>query len=98
DFHVTGVQTCALPILLVVDDDSPDGTGDLADALAADDGGVHVLHRPEKRGLGAAYLAAFEWAARRGYRTVVEMDADGSHDPADQIGRASCRERSERVT
>lgn len=76
-------RSCPEADVLVVDDDSPDGTGDLADALAADDGGVHVLHRPEKRGLGAAYLAAFEWAARRGYRTVVEMDADGSHDPAD---------------
>jgi dolichol-phosphate mannosyltransferase len=69
--------------ILVVDDSSPDGTGDLADALAAAHPRVHVLHRAEKQGLGAAYLAAFAWAAERGYRTVVEMDADGSHDPAD---------------
>jgi dolichol-phosphate mannosyltransferase len=76
-------RSCPEADVLVVDDDSPDGTGEIADSLAADDEGVHVLHRPEKRGLGAAYLAAFEWAARHGYRTVVEMDADGSHDPAD---------------
>jgi dolichol-phosphate mannosyltransferase len=69
--------------VLVVDDSSPDGTGELADALAAAHDRVHVLHRAEKQGLGAAYLAAFAWAADRGYRTVVEMDADGSHDPAD---------------
>ncbi|SDD08801.1 polyprenol monophosphomannose synthase [Glycomyces harbinensis] len=69
--------------LLIVDDSSPDGTGDIADALAAAHPRVHVLHRKEKQGLGAAYLAAFAWAAERGYRIVVEMDADGSHDPAD---------------
>jgi dolichol-phosphate mannosyltransferase len=69
--------------LLIVDDSSPDGTGDIADALADAHPRVHVLHRNEKQGLGAAYLAAFAWAAERGYRTVVEMDADGSHDPAD---------------
>ncbi|MEU6250703.1 polyprenol monophosphomannose synthase [Glycomyces sp. NPDC047010] len=69
--------------VLVVDDTSPDGTGDLADAIAARESRVHVLHRAEKQGLGAAYLAAFAWAAERGYRVVVEMDADGSHDPAD---------------
>ncbi|WP_026931682.1 polyprenol monophosphomannose synthase [Glycomyces tenuis] len=76
-------RSCPEIDILVVDDNSPDGTGELADALAAGDDRVHVLHRPEKRGLGAAYLAAFDWAAERGYRTVVEMDADGSHDPAD---------------
>lgn len=69
--------------VLIVDDSSPDGTGDLADALAQDHPRVHVLHRPQKQGLGAAYLAAFAWAAEHGYGTVVEMDADGSHDPAD---------------
>ena len=69
--------------LLIVDDSSPDGTGDIADALAAAHDRVHVLHRPQKLGLGAAYLAAFAWAAEHGYRTVIEMDADGSHDPAD---------------
>ncbi|GAA2150315.1 MULTISPECIES: polyprenol monophosphomannose synthase [Glycomyces] len=69
--------------ILIVDDSSPDGTGEIADALAAAEPRVHVLHRAEKQGLGAAYLAAFDWATRHGYRTVVEMDADGSHDPAD---------------
>jgi dolichol-phosphate mannosyltransferase len=67
--------------ILVADDNSPDGTGRLADAIAANDAWVHVLHRPGKQGLGAAYLAGFEWAAARGYDVVVEMDADGSHAP-----------------
>ncbi|MBE9376450.1 polyprenol monophosphomannose synthase [Saccharopolyspora sp. HNM0983] len=69
--------------VLVVDDDSPDGTGDLADELAAADARVHVLHRTDKAGLGAAYVAGFEWAMRRGYDVLVEMDADGSHAPED---------------
>ena len=68
---------------LVVDDDSPDGTGALADELAAADGRVHVLHRTAKTGLGAAYIAGFRWALERGYDVVVEMDADGSHAPED---------------
>lgn len=67
--------------VLVLDDSSPDGTGELADAMAAEDGHVHVLHRPAKQGLGMAYLAGFEWALERGYDAVVEMDADGSHQP-----------------
>lgn len=67
--------------VLVVDDNSPDGTGELADKLAADDDRVHVLHRAAKAGLGAAYLAGFDWALERGYDAVVEMDADGSHRP-----------------
>ncbi len=73
----------ALPAarVLVVDDDSPDGTGDLADELATGDGRIHVLHRTEKAGLGAAYLAGFAWALQAGYQVVVEMDADGSHPP-----------------
>jgi dolichol-phosphate mannosyltransferase len=69
--------------ILVVDDNSPDGTGDLADKLAAADDHVRVLHRAGKAGLGAAYVAGFGWALERGYGTLVEMDADGSHDPAD---------------
>ncbi|SCG54653.1 polyprenol monophosphomannose synthase [Micromonospora halophytica] len=69
--------------ILVADDNSPDGTGALADAMAATDGHVHVLHRPGKNGLGAAYLAGFAWARERGYDAVVEMDADGSHAPED---------------
>ncbi len=67
--------------LLVVDDGSPDGTGELADELAAADPRVHVLHRTAKTGLGAAYKAGFAWARERGYDVVVEMDADGSHAP-----------------
>jgi dolichol-phosphate mannosyltransferase len=67
--------------LLVVDDSSPDGTGEIADRLAAADQAVHVLHRPGKGGLGAAYLAGFAWALDAGYDVVGEMDADGSHQP-----------------
>jgi len=69
--------------LLVADDASPDGTGRIADELASTDEAVHVLHRPGKQGLGAAYTAGFAWAAERGYPVVVEMDADGSHAPED---------------
>ncbi|MFD8492925.1 polyprenol monophosphomannose synthase [Amycolatopsis sp. NPDC059657] len=68
---------------LVVDDGSPDGTGDLADEFAKNDERVHVLHRTEKAGLGAAYVAGFRWGLAREYRTIVEMDADGSHAPED---------------
>ncbi len=67
--------------VLVVDDNSPDGTGELADALARRHDEVHVLHRAGKEGLGAAYLAAFDWALEHDYPAVVEMDADGSHRP-----------------
>lgn len=67
--------------ILVVDDNSPDGTGDLADALAASDDHVQVLHRTAKNGLGAAYLAGFRWGMSRGFDVLVEMDADGSHRP-----------------
>jgi dolichol-phosphate mannosyltransferase len=66
---------------LVVDDGSPDGTGDLAEKLAARDPRVHVLRRTAKTGLGAAYIAGFRWARTQGYDVVVEMDADGSHAP-----------------
>ena len=69
--------------LLVVDDNSPDGTGDLAEKLAEADPHVHVMHRTEKAGLGKAYLAGFTWALERGYDVIVEMDADGSHRPED---------------
>ena len=67
--------------VLVVDDASPDGTGEIADRLAAEDGQVHVLHRVGKQGLGSAYLAGFGWGLQRGYDVLVEMDADGSHQP-----------------
>jgi dolichol-phosphate mannosyltransferase len=68
--------------ILVVDDNSPDGTGEIADKLAAADKRIQALHRPDKSGLGSAYLAGFRWALERGYGAIVEMDADGSHDPA----------------
>ncbi len=67
--------------VLVIDDSSPDGTGQLADGYAARDPRVKVLHRAGKEGLGKAYLAGFAWALERGYALVLEMDADFSHDP-----------------
>jgi dolichol-phosphate mannosyltransferase len=70
-------------VVLIVDDNSPDGTGDLADRLAAEHGPVRVLHRPAKGGLGPAYLAGFAEALAGGAAYVMEMDADFSHDPAD---------------
>jgi dolichol-phosphate mannosyltransferase len=73
----------AAPVdVLVVDDASPDGTGEIADELARSDRRVHVLHRARKEGLGRAYLAGFDVALRDGYSLVLEMDADFSHDPA----------------
>jgi dolichol-phosphate mannosyltransferase len=69
--------------ILIVDDNSPDGTGRLADQLASEDDRVQVLHRPGKQGLGRAYLAGFEVALREGADLVMEMDSDFSHDPAD---------------
>jgi dolichol-phosphate mannosyltransferase len=67
--------------VLVVDDASPDGTGELADKLSARDARVHVLHRAGKSGLGPAYVAGFRWGREHGYDVLVEMDADGSHAP-----------------
>jgi apolipoprotein N-acyltransferase len=67
--------------VLVIDDASPDGTGELAEELAAEDAQIQVLHRSGKEGLGAAYVAGFSWALEQGYDVVVEMDADGSHQP-----------------
>jgi dolichol-phosphate mannosyltransferase len=75
----------ALPFagdVLVVDDSSPDGTGDLADQLAVERSWMHVLHRPEKQGLGPAYVAGFDWALARDYSHILEMDCDLSHPPA----------------
>jgi dolichol-phosphate mannosyltransferase len=72
--------------VLVVDDGSPDGTGDIADRMAAADPQVRVLHRTTKEGLGAAYLHGFRWALDEGYDVVGEMDADGSHQP-EELGR-----------
>ncbi len=67
--------------ILIVDDASPDGTGEVADQLATADSHLHVLHRAGKQGLGAAYVAGFGWAREHGFDVVVEMDADGSHAP-----------------
>ena len=67
--------------VLVVDDNSPDGTGKLADEIAVGDPQVFVLHRPGKEGLGRAYLDAFRWALARGYERIIEFDADFSHNP-----------------
>ncbi|GLI27040.1 dolichol-phosphate mannosyltransferase [Agromyces rhizosphaerae] len=67
--------------VLVVDDASPDGTGEVADGIASRDDAVHVLHRPGKQGLGAAYLEAFDWALAHGHDPIVQLDADGSHLP-----------------
>jgi dolichol-phosphate mannosyltransferase len=67
--------------VLIVDDHSPDGTGKIADEIAAADPRVHVLHRTAKAGLGGAYIAGFGWGLERGYDVLVEMDADGSHAP-----------------
>lgn len=81
---VAGVRA-AVPSadVLIVDDSSPDGTGELADQLAAADQQVHVMHRAGKEGLGAAYLAGFAWSLSAGYDVLVEMDADGSHRAID---------------
>jgi dolichol-phosphate mannosyltransferase len=83
--------------VLIVDDSSPDGTGDLADEMAAKDDRIHVLHRTEKAGLGKAYLAAFAWAlaSERGYQFIFEFDADFSHNPTylpDFIGTLAANE------
>ena len=67
--------------LLIVDDNSPDGTGRLADEMAAEDPAIHVLHRAAKEGLGRAYVAALSWGLERGYERLLHMDADLSHDP-----------------
>src|ERR1700749_4050545 len=80
---IAGRVRAALPTadLLVVDDNSPDGTGDIADKMSETDSHVEVMHRTEKAGLGKAYIAGFSWALERGYDVIVEMDADGSHLP-----------------
>jgi dolichol-phosphate mannosyltransferase len=73
----------AVPVadVLIVDDSSPDGTGEIADSLAQLDSHVHTLHRARKEGLGKAYVAGFRWGLERDFDTLVEMDADGSHQP-----------------
>jgi dolichol-phosphate mannosyltransferase len=80
-----GLVRAAAPTadLIIVDDASPDGTGEIADDLAARDAAIHVIHRPGKLGLGTAYVDAFRWGLARGYDRFFEMDADLSHDPND---------------
>lgn len=80
---ITGRLRAAVPTadILIADDNSPDGTGQRADQLAAADPQIHVLHRVAKAGLGAAYLDGFNWGLQRGYGVLVELDADGSHQP-----------------
>jgi dolichol-phosphate mannosyltransferase len=81
---VSGIRLAEPEVhILIADDNSPDGTGEVADGLSSSDNSVHVLHRLAKAGLGAAYLDAFGWAKANGYDVVVEMDADGSHRPQD---------------
>jgi dolichol-phosphate mannosyltransferase len=81
---VSGIRQAEPEVhILIADDNSPDGTGEVADRLSSSDNSVHVLHRSAKAGLGAAYLDAFNWAKSNGYGVVVEMDADGSHRPQD---------------
>ena len=83
---VAGVRAAAPEVqILIADDNSPDGTGEVADGLAAKDKAVQVLHRANKSGLGAAYLEAFQWAKANEFDVVVEMDADGSHSPTDLV-------------
>lgn len=67
--------------VLIVDDNSPDGTGELAEEMSAADSAIHVLHRTQKNGLGGAYIAGFGWGLERDYDAFVELDADGSHQP-----------------
>jgi dolichol-phosphate mannosyltransferase len=83
---IAGVRAAAPEVhILVADDNSPDGTGEVADRLAASDQSIQVLHRADKSGIGAAYLEAFQWAKDNQYDVVVEMDADGSHSPTDLV-------------
>lgn len=81
---VQRVTSLPVPVeVLVVDDNSPDGTGKLADEIAARNPLLHVLHRAEKNGLGRAYIAGFKWALARDYEFIMEMDGDFSHNPDD---------------
>ncbi|MCP4675062.1 MAG: polyprenol monophosphomannose synthase [Deltaproteobacteria bacterium] len=91
------LQELAGANVLVIDDNSPDGTGDLADEMAARDERVHVLHREEKQGLGRAYIAGFGWALERDYQYIIEFDADFSHNPVYLPEMAARLERSDVV-
>jgi dolichol-phosphate mannosyltransferase len=80
---VDAIRTYLTTDILIVDDNSPDGTGQLADELSRQHGSVHVLHRTKKQGLGPAYVAGFQWALTRHYQSIIEMDCDFSHAPWD---------------
>ena len=80
---LSAVLDTATDRVLVIDDGSPDGTGEIADRLAAERSWMSVLHRPAKEGIGPAYVAGFRWALAEGAELVLEMDCDFSHDPAD---------------
>ena len=83
--------------VLIVDDNSPDGTGNLADEMSARDGQIHVLHRTHKNGLGGAYIAGFRWGLAREYDAFVELDADGSHQPEQLPGLLAALDRADLV-
>ncbi len=90
----------SLPVavdVLVVDDNSPDGTGKIADELAAKHPQIHVLHRAGKNGLGRAYIAGFKWALEKNYEFIFEMDCDFSHDP-DEIPAIFSRPRKRPIS
>jgi dolichol-phosphate mannosyltransferase len=92
-----GANLPATARILIVDDGSPDGTGEIADHLAAEQGGVEVLHRPRKEGLGPAYIAGFRHALAAGAGLVLEMDSDFSHDPADLARLLAASEEADLV-
>ena len=84
--NIEGITSAVLELpydfnILIVDDSSPDGTGEIADRLAAEDGRIYVLHNSEKKGIGPAYIAGFRWGLARDYDLLFEMDADFSHRP-----------------
>lgn len=93
-------RVLAVPVsvdVLIVDDNSPDGTGRLAEELAERYGNVHVIHRPEKSGLGPAYRAGLGWGMDRGYDVLIEMDADLSHEPGHLAAMLSALARADLV-
>jgi dolichol-phosphate mannosyltransferase len=90
----------SLPVgvdVLVVDDNSPDGTGKIADELAAKHPQINVLHRSEKNGLGRAYIAGFKWALEKNYEFIFEMDCDFSHDPEEIVNFLKSAEKNDLV-
>ena len=90
-------QHCPDADILFVDDNSPDGTGQIIDNLCKQDSFIHVLHREEKNGLGRAYIAGFKWAIERKYDLIFEMDADFSHDPAELPNFIKAAEHSDLI-